>query len=56
MKVHDQDVNCKDDLFKTERVWVEQLGAKLNKNVPSRSQQEWMDTNREKVNARHKQH
>ena len=46
-----QDVNCKEDLFKIERVWVEQLGAKLNKNVPSRSQQEWVDTNREKVNA-----
>ena len=51
-----QDVNCKDDLFKTERVWVEQLGAKMNTNVPSRSQKEWMDANKEKLIARQKQY
>ena len=51
-----QDVNSKEDLFKTERMWVEKLGAALNKNVPSRSQQEWIATNREKVNACHRQY
>ena len=42
-----QDINCKEDLFKTERRWVEKLGATLNKNIPSRSQREWNDANRD---------
>ena len=42
-----QDINSKEDLFKTERMWVEKLGATLNKNIPSRSLREWKDANRD---------
>ena len=34
------------DLHKRERYWVEELGATLNKNMPSRDKKEWYNVNK----------
>jgi len=47
VKVQDVDCACREDLLKTERAYMERLGATLNKNVPGRSQGEYYQANKE---------
>ena len=45
--------DCKLELLKRERYWIEYLSASLNKNIPSHSQKEsqkkWNDKNKDKI-------
>jgi len=47
VKVQDVDCACREDLIKTERAYMERLGATLNKNVPGRSREEWYEVNKD---------
>ena len=49
IKVEDAHVNCREDLLKTERSVMVQLGATLNKCVPGRSKGEWYEENKTEI-------
>jgi len=44
------------DALKNERKYIELLGAKLNKNLPTRTKTEWTETNKEHINEYKKQY
>ena len=50
--------NCKDaqEKFKRERHFIEEMKATLNKNIPTRTQTEYYEANKDEIKARHKQY
>ena len=44
--VEEYEAVSKLDLHKRERYWLEELGATLNKQMPSRSTKEWREVNK----------
>ena len=50
--------NCNDRLeaLKKERYWIEELKATLNKQIPSRTKQEYNNDNREQINELNKEY
>jgi len=53
-----QNVKCenKQELHKKERFYIEELGAELNKQVPSRSLEEWKQDNKETILEKNKEY
>jgi hypothetical protein len=53
-----ENVKCenKQELHKKERFYIEELGAELNKQVPSRSLEEWKQDNKETILEKQKEH
>lgn len=47
IKIEDFSCSCVDDALKRERYWLETLGATLNKNIPTRTQKEYIQQYRE---------
>ena len=39
-----------------ERYWLEQLGATLNRQVPTRTKQEWKQENKDRINEKNKEY
>jgi hypothetical protein len=46
----------KQDLHKRERYWLEQLGATLNKQIPTGTKKEWFKTNEDKLKESRKKY
>ena len=53
IKIHDYKCNSKSELEIEERKMIDMLKPKLNKQLPTRSQKEWCEDNREKINERY---
>ena len=53
-----ENVKCenKQELHKKERFYIEELGAELNKQVPSRSLEEWKQDNKETILEKNKEY
>ena len=54
IEVEAYNTTTKRDLEARERHWLETLGATLNKNVPTRSHQEYREENKEKIKETNK--
>lgn len=48
--------NTKHELHSRERYWIEQLQAKLNKTIPTRTRKEYETDNKEKISQRKKEY
>jgi hypothetical protein len=51
-------IDCKDkeNLHKREKHYIESLKAELNKVIPTRSNKEWYEDNKEKINEKHEKY
>lgn len=54
--VEKYECNDKLELLKRERYWIETLGATLNKIIPTRSDKEYREQNKEKISKRMKEY
>ena len=44
------------EALKRERYWIKELNATLNKNIPSRTMNEWINDNKDKIKENRKKH
>ena len=47
---------CKEQLHSRERYWIETLKAELNSNIPTRTNKEWRDDNKEQIAQKYKEY
>ena len=55
VKVQGAEGDCREDLLKSERRCIEQLGATLNKQVPGRSRTQHYQANRAEISEKRKE-
>lgn len=54
IQIEKYEAKDKKDLETRERYWIETLKSSLNKVIPTRTQKEWYDVNKEDVASKHK--